>query len=248
MRKDRSRILGILVWPAILMASIVLSGCETVVRTTINTANQNFDAQEAARNKEIWEQSVADYKSMVAAGNPDGLYYMAVVHAMLHERDADGDVHTVRKLYEEAIAKGSNDARVALGRMLIWGDSYPFVGNGKLPQEMREPAKGIELLKTAAKQSCFYSQPLINYGRCRERLTSIPAQLERLYYSGVHFMYDDEEKLKACAGEDAICRVRAVIYKPVVAKDAEQAAYWAKEYYRCKPIIQELNKRVGCYQ
>lgn len=232
----------------IVVAAIALSGCETIVRTTINTANKSFDAQEAVRNKEIWTQSVARYKSMAEAGNPQGLYYMAVAHAILHEHDPDGDVHTVMRLYEEAIEKGSNDARVALGRMLIWGDSYPFVGNSKLSQELRNPPKGVELLTTAAKHSCTYAQPLVNLGRCRERMTSIPSRLWVLYRDGAYFMYEDTEKLKLCGVDDTSCRIKAMTYVLVVAKDAEQASYWKGEYDRCQPIIQETNKRLGCYE
>lgn len=246
MKSKHRDIRSVFVISGIFFASILLSGCETIVRTTINTANRNFEAEEATRNREIWDQSVARYKAMAEAGHPGGLYYMAVVHAVTHEREPDGDVLTVKKLYEEAIEKGSNDARVALGRMLIWGHSHPLNLNTTFPQELRDPPKGIELLKTAAKQSCFYVEPLIGIGRCRERQASTPAQLERLYYSGLSYQYDDDEKLKACGKEDGACRIKALIYKPVVVKDAEQAAYWAKEYYRCKPIIQEFNKKNGC--
>lgn len=246
MRKDRSRIPGVHVWPAILVASIVLSGCETIVGTTINTANRNFDVQEAARNKEIWNQSVARYKAMADAGNPGGLYYMAVVHAVTHEPDLDGDVHTVKRLYEEAMAKGSNDARVALGRMLIWGNSHPINLNEKYPQELRDPAKGIDLLKAAAKQSCFYVQPLVSRGRCRERQASTPLELWVLYRDGVSYLNVDEERRNACSKEDASCRRSAFVWTKSLAKDAEQAAYWKGEYDKCEPSIRQWNKQTGC--
>jgi hypothetical protein len=111
----------------LLGVAALLAGCEAIVMTTINTANRISDGKEAARQGEIAVLLTKRYQAMADAGNPKGLYYMAIVYAVHHQNDPDRGVYEVKRRYEEAISKGSNDAKVALGRMLIEGDTHPFI-------------------------------------------------------------------------------------------------------------------------
>jgi hypothetical protein len=146
---------------------------------------------------------------------------MAIVQAMNHLKDPDGDVLTVKHLYEEAIAKGSNDAKVALGKMLVTGDTMPYAySHQTLPQEQRDYQKGLALLKSAAEKSCSYTEPLIGIGQCREREASIPSKIYVIYRDG-------------WGG---------------VSKDPERANYWKERYDECEPIITKINHEHNCFQ
>lgn len=204
---------------ALLCAATFLYGCESMVMDTINEANRAYDAKEAAKDKAIVEQSLKRYQALADQGDPLGYYYLAVAYALRHDRDPDGDVHEVKRLYEDAVARGSNDAKVALGRMLILGDTYPFILNGKLPESERNPVRGMALLKSAAEQSCHFMQPLVAIGHCRERLMSTHREIWLLYRDG-------------WGG---------------IVKDPVQASYWKAQKDACEPVIQEQNKLRGCF-
>lgn len=204
---------------ALLCAASLLCGCESMVAGTINTANRADDAREAAKDNEIAEQALKRYRGLADEGDPLGYYYLAVAHALRYHHKPDGDVHEVKRLYEDAIARGSNDAKVALGRMLIRGDTYPFIQNEKLPESERDPVRGMVLLKSAAEQSCHFMQPLVAIGRCRERLMSTPVQIWIIYRDG----------------------------RGSIAKDPAQASYWKTQMETCDPVILEQNKLRGCF-
>lgn len=208
-----------LAWSAALIFILVgLGGCGAVVDATTRTANANFDRQEAKRTNSIYDQSLARYQAMADRGEAKGLYYMAVVHAMKQRKKAIGeeDVVGIVDRYEKAISAGSNDARAALGEMLINGHSTPF--GDTLWRPPHDPARGLDLLKTAATNSCSYTQPFMSIGRCRERESSIAAILMVRFRDG-HYG---------------------------VAKDPEQEAFWRDRMNACEPIIEEINRRTGC--
>ncbi len=200
---------------------LVLAGCEPIVRTTMSVANRTYDAKEAERSRQIYESSVARYQAMADGGDPKGLYYMAIVHAVNHLKDPDGDVLTVKRLYEEAIEKGSNDAKVALGEMLVTGDTMPYAySHQTLPANQRDPRRGLELLKVAAEKSCSYTEPLIGISMCREREASIPSKVWVIYRDG-------------WGG---------------ISKDIEQEKEWKSRRDACEPIIKKVNQERHCYE
>lgn len=206
---------------ASLAIVISLHGCGSTVDATIRTANANFDRQEAKRSHSIYEESVARYQAMADRGDPKGMYYMAIVYAVgeFNKPEDKKDVGGILRRYEEAVAAGSNDAKVALGRMLVEGVTLPHTYlDGALPEVQRDPKRGIALLKSAAEQSCSYSQPLMSIGRCREREASIALILWTLYDNG-HMG---------------------------IQKDLEQAEIWRAHHLQCEPIIEEINRRTGC--
>jgi hypothetical protein len=218
-RSDSNRLPLIRFAACLLCAASLLAGCESMVAGTISAANRADDAREAAKDKEIVEQALKRYRSLANEGDPLGYYYLAVTHAVHHAHKPDGDVHEVKRLYEDAVARGSNDAKVALGRMLILGDTYPFILNEKLPKSERNPARGMALLKSAAEQSCHFMQPLVAIGRCRERLMSTNREIWLLYRDG-------------WGG---------------IAKDPAEASYWKAQKDACEPVIEEQNKLRGCF-
>lgn len=205
----------------LLLMPLLIIGCEPMVRTTMSVANRSYDAKEAERSRLIYESSVARYQAMADSGDPKGLYYMAIVHAIKHLKDPDGDVLTVKRLYEEAVAKGSNDAKVALGEMLITGDTMPYAfSHQALPPEQHDSQRGLALLKSAAEKTCSYTEPLISIEQCREREASIPSKIWVIYRDG-------------WGG---------------VPKDTEQATYWKAKRDVCELIITQVNREHHCYE
>jgi TPR repeat protein len=218
-RSDSNRLPLIRFAACLLCAASLLAGCESMVAGTISAANRADDAREAAKDKEIVEQALKRYRSLANEGDPLGYYYLAVAHAVRYDHKPDGDVHEVKRLYEDAVARGSNDAKVALGLMLVEGHTHPFVLNRKLPKNERDPVRGMALLKSAAEQSCHFMQPLVAIGRCRERLISTPVEIWIIYRDG----------------------------RGGIAKDPEQARHWKTQTETCDPVIQEENKLRGCF-
>ncbi|MCE1242904.1 hypothetical protein [Oryzomicrobium sp.] len=207
---------------------LLFTACNSLVGGVIGTADRIDDARESRRLASIYGQSVARYKAMADRGDPKGLYYMAFVHAFEHRNDRNdptGDAQTVKRMYEEAIARGSNDAKVALGNMLICGATgilwttacFPNIG---LPEVERDPFHGLELLKEAAEKSCSVTEPLIGLDQCREREASIATKIRIIYRDG----------------------------KGGIPKDPKQEAYWRDQESVCEQKIDEINRQRRCYQ
>ncbi|MCE1242902.1 hypothetical protein [Oryzomicrobium sp.] len=200
---------------------LLFTACNSLVGGVIGTADRIDDARESQRMSSISEESQARYKAMADRGDPKGLYYMAFVHAAKHMNDRGGDAYTVKKMYEEAVAKGSNDAKVSLGNMLVCGSTgilWGGVCSGSLPEVDRNPKRGLILLKEAAEKSCSVTTPLMAYGQCRERETSIARLIKLIYREG----------------------------KGGIPKDSEQEAYWRSREATCQPKIDETNRQRGC--
>ncbi|MCE1242901.1 hypothetical protein [Oryzomicrobium sp.] len=200
---------------------LILTACNALVGGVIGTADRIDDARESQRMSSISEESQARYKAMADRGDPRGLYYMAFVHAAKHMDDPGSDAYTVKQMYEEAVAKGSNDAKAMLGNMLVCGDTGSlWTGGclGGLPKSARDPKRGLALLKEAAEKSCSFTEPLMAYGLCREREASIPNMIKLIYRDG----------------------------DGGIPKNPEQEAYWRSREATCKPKIDEINRQRGC--
>jgi TPR repeat protein len=195
----------------ILTMACMLSGCIT---TAINAAA----AIDQARWKRESEEGIASYmkttREMIAKEDPMGYYYLGLAHAYGFQ-GLDNDAREVRRRYETAIQKGSNDANVALGWMLLFQNSSPW-GDGKnsLPRAERDPDKGMALLKSAAAKECFYTHPGAGAPTTKE---SIHSKIGYLYRDGRGVAKDPEEakfwleKRDACEAErKKICSVNDI--------------------------------------
>ena len=210
-------------WTIAGLCLLWLAGCDTVVGNMIGAANRYDDARESRRTDSISERSIASYQRLADAGDPKGLYYMAFVYAARHKDEKGGDAYTVKRMYEEAVAKGSNDAKVALGNMLVCGATGILWGAGclgGLPKADRDTQRGLALLKEAAEHSCSVTEPLMALDDCRERETSIP-------------------------------RFIRLIYRDVdggIPIDPEQEAYWRQRDNACTETIRKINQQRRCFQ
>lgn len=206
-----------------LLLLLPLSACDTLVGGAINTVNRIDNQRESKRLGTIYEQSVARYQAMADRGDPKGLYYMAFVHAMDRQRESGMDAYTVKRMYENAMDKGSNDAKVALGNMLVCGSTSIMWGVtclSGLPKQDRDPQRGLALLKEAAEKSCSVTEPLIGLGDCRERETSIAKMIRLIYRDG----------------------------DGGIPQDKEQEAYWRARETACQAKIDAINRQRRCYQ
>lgn len=224
-----------------------LAGCDPVVRGTMGVANRISDSIDAARDRDIASESIKLYQAMADAGDPKGKYYMAIIYVLRHQNDPNA-IFEIKRRYEEAVAAGSNDAKVALGQMLVRGDSYPFIRDEKLPLEYLDPQRGLALLKSAAEQFCSFTQPLVGIDRCRERESSIPYVIEAIYFNGTHRWVRDEAAATACRKDDSACLRKAGHWQITVPKDRALSDDWRERARKCEPQIEKTNRSRGCFQ
>lgn len=206
------------------LGALVITGCQSgghVAQGSESTPGRPAD--EEVHVRPAFRESEQRYKAMADAGDPKGIYYMAVAYAARHMKDPGMDATNVKRMYEHTVSAGSNDARVALANMLICGSTGTLwtvacLPNLGLPQSERDPVRGLELLNQAAATSCSFTEPLIGYGRCRERERSIPVMLAVLYRDG----------------------------EGGLPKDPAQEAHWRQREKTCRPEIDRIKRQQGC--
>ncbi|KAB2962597.1 hypothetical protein [Zoogloea sp.] len=184
--------------------------------------------------------------TMADAGDPKGFYYLAIAYALNHQEEPDA-ILEIKRCYEDAVARGSNDAKVALGLMLATGNSLPFLMDRRLPLEYRDPEKGLALLKSAEAQSCSFTQPLVSLDRCSEREESIASEISNIYFNGAHTWIADEAAKALCKPKDFACVSKAGHWQQVVPKDRQLSEEWARRRDACCEKIAAINRARQCF-
>jgi TPR repeat protein len=153
---DFKKILGCLAWLAVVCAMPVLSGCVTGGIAMAQALDRSQMHREATANR---KKQVEIIKQLQAKGDPlgDYLYGMANAEGWWPENPI-ADPLVIKSIYEKAAAKGSSDAMIVLGLMLIQGSAAPSIP--KVPPVWdRDLKKGVELIEKGMGIRCFYIQP-----------------------------------------------------------------------------------------
>lgn len=210
---------------------LAVSGC---TYTAIALA-EKLDARDARKQGEhdynIVQEDIKKYEAMKANGDPDGYYFTAIIFAKSKEDNAREHRKEILARYEEAVAKGSNDAKIALGRMLVEGRSLPFeYMDVALPWEERDIKRGLKLLEEAATKSCYYQQPLFMDSACSNiRRTNAAVPIWVAYRDGVYARLPNTEK-------------RSQVFP----KNPALAEKWKKRRDQCDAEIKEYKKANRC--
>ncbi len=97
-----------------LMATVLLTGCGSIVGGTISAANQIDQARNRSRSNSLMAQHLEDIKALQAKGDPLGDYLWAEANANKLIPDPITDPETLNALYQTAADRGSVDALIIL--------------------------------------------------------------------------------------------------------------------------------------
>lgn len=153
------------VLPALALIS-GLAGCavgDAVVGTTIRAANQAESARLRSRGNSLLAKHLSMVDALRAKGDPLGDYLWVLANAAGWVDNPELDPEKLLSMYQDAAAKGSADALVAVGKMLFMGSTTPNgTGIGKaLPDDRLNMNKGLELIEQGTRERCWYWEPVI---------------------------------------------------------------------------------------
>jgi hypothetical protein len=144
---------------------LVLSGCSSVVQSTIGAANQMDQSKDRQRLSGLLGDHIREVKQMQAQGNPMGDYLWTYANEKGLIPDAEKDPERITAMYQAAADKGSADARLRLALRKF--------NQGALLQESR---KSLERMRRVAIAEKLPTLPGIEAGL--KRLEDNP-QLEQ---------------------------------------------------------------------
>ncbi|WP_434779165.1 hypothetical protein [Neisseria sp. Ec49-e6-T10] len=212
--------------------AFITSSCTS---TMINMAHKVDERDQASKQKGT--QSFAQkeherFEALKAKGDPDGYYFLAIEFALSKRgQSTPENLSEIKRRYEEAVAKGSNDAKVALGNMLVTGDTVPFeFTNTALPLKDRDIERGLRLMSEAATASCMYKQPLFRDAQCGNiRMFNPAIKIWVLYRSGRHDRDSAQEP-----------------WVKLVPINEKLAQKWKQRRDQCEAEIEAYNRKHGC--
>lgn len=145
---------------------LVLAGCtagEVVVGSAMRAANQIDASQTRSRGNHLLEKHLKMIKDLQAKGDPLGDYWWVVANAKGWVDNPEHDPEKLYAMYQAAAEKGSPDAKVAMGVMLLNGSPTPnATGGGKpLPRDKRDMRRAIELIEQGTRERCWYWEPIV---------------------------------------------------------------------------------------
>lgn len=204
-------------WTAtIAMALATLTACAPPVGRIIMEGNRQADERAVERGKGLLAEHLKLIDKLRAEGDPMGDYLWTRANADRIVPNPISDPSVLKKMYEEAAAKGSVDAKHVLGQMLFHGSSTPSgfcTDCPVLPKSERNPDEALKLLKEAIAKQCFFWSVEIDGMANRHCLVPIVTAME------IWPNFRDGT---------------------VVPKDAEQAERWRQMRLSCTASIQNL--------
>lgn len=215
-----------------MITLIALTGCMTAMISMADKLDERDRGRQQKGAQSFAETQHARFEALKAAGDPDGYYFLAIEFALSKVGNSTPEnVAEIKRLYELAVAKGSNDAKVALGNMLVTGDTLPFeVTNAALPWRERDVKRGLKLMSEAATKSCMYKQPLYQDARCGNIRMANSAVKIWVPYRGGSFARNFE------TGE----------WVTLVPKNDALAHKWEQRVNQCDAEIQAFRKQHRC--
>ncbi len=184
---------------ALLFASI-LSGCGTVVGTTINVANKIDQDQYRSRLSDLVAAHLQWVKALQAKGDPMGdyLWVKANEDGMVDAPIQDQQVLT--QMYTVAAEKGSVDAQIMLGlRQFFAGSDTHRWDDGivaKYDSRATIMQDGLKRIERASQKQCWYYTPYI-FPRFNKRcLTPVVAATKPWLAFRDGYVYPKDEALR----------------------------------------------------
>ena len=149
----------------ILVAAICVAGCAPSVGTLINESVRSSDRRATVRANELLEQHLSLIDRLRAQGDPLGDYLWVRANADGWVKDPVRDPLVLKKMFEDAAAKGSADAKHVLGLMLFDGAASRTGVNTSgavLDPKDQNWRAGLALIDEATKQQCWYWAPILD--------------------------------------------------------------------------------------
>jgi TPR repeat protein len=201
------KLFGCLAWLAVVCVMPVLSGCVTAGIAMAQKLDQSQMRREATANR---KKQVEIIKALQAKGDPMGdyLYGMANAEGWWPENPIT-DPLAIKEIYEKAAAKGSSDAMIVLGLMLI--STLPAPQMSKIPPlefKDRDQQKGLELIEKGMNIRCFYIQPtaIIGAGESSCFAERSPAiWIAPIFRDGDRFFEKNQKKANEWYTHDKLC-------------------------------------------
>lgn len=144
---------------ALLTISVsLLVGCAPSVGSILMEANRQDNERAIARGKGLLAEHLKLIEKLRAEGDPMGDYLWTQANADAWVPNPIKDPLVLKKMYEDAAAKGSVDSQHVLGLMLFDGATSrtECVGCPVLKAEDRDWRKGLSTIEEASKKQCFY--------------------------------------------------------------------------------------------
>lgn len=158
------------------LANIFLAGCETIVNSTIATANRIDQARDQERRSDLLAQHLDDIRALQVKGDPLGDYLWAEANDNKIVKNAIQNPETIQQLYEVAADRGSVDARLVLAIKKFKQGAYPRLGREQVAlheQASKQQNRAIHPMVAAAKKR-LEDDPTIEYTPFLSDLKEIP--------------------------------------------------------------------------
>ncbi len=143
-----------------LMATVLLTGCGSIVGGTISAANQIDQARNRSRSNSLMAQHLEDIKALQAKGDPLGDYLWAEANANKLIPDPITDPETLNALYQTAADRGSIDAKIIIAVQQFKKGEPKHFNHGRTPEEMSEKEPiwrdALNKIDTATQKRCFF--------------------------------------------------------------------------------------------
>ncbi len=137
----------------------LLTGCAPRVGSIIMEANRQDSERATARGKDLLAEHLKLIEKLRTEGDPMGDYLWARANADAWVPHPIKDPLVLKKMYEDAAARGSVDAQHVLGLMLFDGSAARTGVCTDCPvlnPEDQDWRKGLAIIEDASKQQCFY--------------------------------------------------------------------------------------------
>lgn len=156
----------------------LLVGCAPSVGSIIMEANRQDSERATARGKDLLAEHLKLIEKLRAEGDPMGDYLWTRANADAWVPNPIKDPLVLKKMYEDAAAKGSVDAQHVLGLMLFLGGASQTAGANPqgplLSKNDRDPFKGMAMIEEASKKQCWHWTVLIAGGGSSGRYCLMP--------------------------------------------------------------------------
>ncbi|WP_434779164.1 hypothetical protein [Neisseria sp. Ec49-e6-T10] len=217
---------------SMMAIALISSGCTSTMIKMAHKIDERDQARKQKGTQSFAQKEHERFEALKAKGDPDGYYFLAIEFALSKRgQSTPENLSEIKRRYEEAVAKGSNDAKVALGNMLVTGDTVPFeFTNTALPLKDRDIERGLRLMSEAATKSCMYKQPLFRDAQCGNiRMFNPAIKIWVPYRDGI---YDRDSA--------------QVPWVKLVQKNEVLAQKWKQRRDQCEAEIQAYRKEHRC--